>query len=237
MANFETLQVTAQLRTSVICDEYLPLDGILFYQAMREKFGARDYSLPGSNAGAEDIAPLRAGMPLAVRFNADKSEWWYACSFAHAADGNPRWWIAEGQDHWNKRFDNQLADMVEFGKRRGKVIIEKGQYRAYHMPIFYRVAREIVWWCVGDKTSIEHLLKTVTHVGKKQTQGWGRVAEWRVERVAEDWSCWRDGAPMRALPPGELNTRAAFSLNVNTRFYGLRPSYYDKKNQMQVLVP
>lgn len=235
MANFETLQVTARLRSGVICDEYLPLDGILFYQAMRERYGPRDYSLPGSNVGVEEIDPRRAVMPLALRFaERDRAQWWYACSFAHAADGNPRWWLAEGQDHWNKRFDNQLSDMVDFGKRRGKVIVEKGQYRAYHMPVYYRVASEIVWWLVGDKASVEHLLGTVTHVGKKQAQGWGRVAEWHVERVAEDWSCWRDGAPMRALP---VQMHEPDKPPYNLRFYGLRPSYYARKNQMMVIVP
>lgn len=239
MSNFENLRVTARLRTSVICDEYLPLDGILLSQAMRERYGPRDWSLPGGTDVTPEVV-RHVAAPLQVCWEDGREHeyhhsfvWWYACSFAHARDGNAQWWLAEGQDHWNKRFDAGVSDLIDFRGKRGRVVIEQNRYRAYHMPIFYRVAREIVWWCVGDKTRIENLLATVTHVGKKSVQGWGRVAEWRVEPCAEDWSCWRDGTPMRALPAA----RFAAGTTYNRRHYGVRPSYYSKRNQMLVIVP
>lgn len=237
LASFEPLRVTAALRTAVVSDEYLPLDGILFYQAMRERYGARDQSLPGG--GVDLVQRQSVSMPLELRrAQTDESIWWYACSFACTRAGLPQWWRAEGQDHWNKRFDNQLSDLVDFGKRRGKVIIEKGQYRAYHMPVVYRVATEVSWHCVGDLSRIRALLATVTHIGKKQAQGWGRVAAWTVEPVDADWSCWRDGQPTRALPVAELAPPGqSFGVDRKIRYYGVRPSYYDRRNQMSVIVP
>lgn len=226
-ASFEPLRVTALLRAGVVSDEYLPLDGILFSQAMRDYFGPRTQSLPGGGVDAK--AHLSVSTPLEVRFNADHSLWWYACSFAQPQP----WWLAEGQDHWNKRFDQSLVELIDFHGKRGRVIIEQNRYRAYHMPVFYRVAEKIEWYCVGEKKRIAALLNTVTHIGKKGAQGWGRVSEWRVESFSEDWSCWKDGRPMRSLPAGEAMERGP----VNLRYYGLHPSYYDKKNQMPVAVP
>lgn len=238
--HFEALRVTARLRTGVICDEYLPLDGILQYQALRELLGPRDYSLPG---GAIGPGPMPAfTLPLRVCYlggTRREGAWrWYACSFAmpqpDPMTGQSGWWMTEGQDHWNKRFDQSYASLIDFAGKRGRVIIEQNRYRAYHMPVFYRVAEQIQWYCVGDLKEIERLLATVTHVGKKASQGWGRVIEWQVERWPEDWSCWRENKPMRALPASEAAERGAM---VNLRYYGLRPSYYDHKNQMLVAVP
>ena len=216
----DCLRVTATLRSGIVCDRWLPLDGVLLYQACRDKLGAQVVTVSGS------IAPPDVEIPLQV-IHSGEQHWYYACSWAQPQP----WWIAEGQDHWNKRFDSALADLVDFGKRRGKVIIEQGQYKAYHMPVFYYVADVIEWFCVGDRSRIEELISTVTHLGKKSSQGWGRVSKWTVEDWPDDWSVRRDGKLTRGVPAGDVNGP------VNFVQYGLRPSYYRKENQMLVVMP
>ena len=101
--------------------------------------------------------------------------------------------------------------LVDFQGKRGKVIIEQGRYKAYHMPVFYRVAEQVEWYCVGDKARIEALLSTVTHIGKKRAQGWGRVIRWEVEPWPKDWSrrCQPD-SPLAATS-GASNLRPFWS--------------------------
>lgn len=227
---FEPLKVTAWLRTGVIADEYLPLDAIIRYQAFRNAYGHQDYSLPGGDFNTPNLPPC--SMPLAKRER--DGVWYYACSFARPQP----WWIGEYQDHWNKRFDASLADLIDFAGRRGAVNIKSAKYRAYHMPVFYRVAQKIEWYCVGDLSMIGSLLSTCTGLGKKIVQGWGRVIKWEVERCKNDWSEFMEGMPTRALPAKSLldETRGSGSA-FKVKYYGVRPPYYAKSTQMLCVMP
>lgn len=218
--DFEPLRVTARLRTGVVADRWLPLDGILLYQACREQLGPETVTVPGGTK-VQGVSTL----PLEI-IHPGRRIWYYACSWAQPQP----WWVAEGQDHWNKRFDMGFADLVDFGKRRGKVVIEQGKYKAYHMSIFYRAADRIEWFCVGDRKEIEQLLSTVTHIGKKAAQGWGRVMSWVVESWHSDWSVWREEKLTRGVPPDDAQ-------GMDVMLYGVRPSYYRRNNQMLVVMP
>lgn len=227
---FQPLRVTARLRTGVVTDCFFPLDGILLYQACRMQLGDQDATLPGGATHADSVS-----MPLQV-IRPGQPDWYYACSWAQ-----PRpWWLAEGRDYWNKRFDANLSDLVDFGKRRGRVIVEQARYKAYHMPIFYRVADRVCWYCVGDQALIAALLSTLTHVGKKAAQGWGRVIEWTVTPIAEDWSTWRDGRLTRGVPESDalaLIRRHGSFEPFDVINYAVRPPGYRRENQMRLAVP
>ena len=122
--NLEPLHVRAWLRTGVAADKYLPLDGILLYQAHRDQSGPQIVTIPGEYT-QKGVCTL----PLAItHFN--RGNWYYRCSWAQWSHD------VEGCDYWNKRFDSKFADMIDF-KGRGKVQTGKGRYKAYHMPIFY----------------------------------------------------------------------------------------------------
>lgn len=220
---FEPLRVTARLRTPVVADPWLPLDGILLYQACREQLPEQAMTTPGEI----DAAAAEVQLPLAV-VHAGRADWYYACSWAQPQP----WWAAEGQDNWNKRLDVSLASLVDFGGRRGRILTGEGTYRAYHMPIFYRVARWIEWYCVGDRAEIATLLAAMTHIGKKIAQGWGRVIEWRIEPMTEDWSVRRDGRLTRGVPMADAGNNI-----LNALLYGLRPPYYHRENQMLIVMP
>lgn len=218
--HLEPLQIRAYLGSNVIADEYLPLDGILLYQAHRELHGARAYTLPGEyTVNGVSTLPLEITHP-------GRKLWYYNCSWAQWPSH-----AVEGLDYWNKRFDNSLASLVDFEGKRGKVIIEQGEYKAYRMPVYYRAALYIDWWCVGDKSEIEHLLATVTHIGKKTAQGWGRVMEWAILSAPADYSIWRDGRLMRGVPPVDAPAHS------KQGEYGIRPSYWNHANQMVLALP
>ena len=210
------------MRSNVIADRWLPLDGILFYQAHRHALGPEPLTKPGgaSKPHRNITVPLKC-------INPGTEDWYYACSWARPQP----WWVAEGRDAWVKRFDSRLSDIVDFQGRRGKVIIEEGTYKAYHMPIYYRSALRIEWYCVGDKVGIKHLLERMTHIGKKSAQGWGRVAKWDVVSWPHDWSCsGPNGEYMRGLLEVDPQRPGNFIQ------YGIRPSYYKRENQRVVVV-
>lgn len=223
--SFRPLRVRAHLRTAVITDQWLPLDGILVYQATRQQYGSRSSTMAGQLRPGEEV---RAGAPLLIH-NPDRPDWYYACSWAQWPTH-----VTEGIDHWNKRFDASLASLVDFNDRRGKVIVEQGRYKAYHVPVFYRAALWIEWYCVGDRVDVEALLSTVTHVGKKASQGWGRVWRWEVAETGADWSVWRNNRLMRGIPAPEATIPGR---TFNLTWHGLRPPYWLKDNQALLAMP
>jgi hypothetical protein len=224
--HFEPLQITAILRTAVISDPWLPLDGLLLYQQTREALGSPEASFSGASRLARPKGGAMMGGKLPIT-TVHGREWYYRCSWA---DWGPN---VEGRDYWNKRYDNDLSDYVNFGERRGTVNNLAGPYKAYHQPVFYRSALWVRWYCMGARVEIEQLLSTLTHVGKKPAQGWGRVVKWEVIPVAEDWSIMRGNKLMRGIPARD----APKDLTGNITLYGVRPSYWDRRNQIMLMMP
>lgn len=211
----KALVITASLQTPVVADVFLPIDGILHYYAMREQFGEQPMTLPGQvSTRATAFLPLE-------RRNTQSPHWYFAASFAQW-NGT----VALGTDHWNKRFDQQHADLADFRGKRGKVIVEQGSYKAYHMPLFTRHALSVSWYVVGDPHPIERLLAHATHIGKKHAQGYGAVLRWHVAPHHADWSEYGpDGCLMRAIP----SERGILT--------GVRPSYWLPAHQCLCQVP
>lgn len=221
------LRVRAWLRTPVVADRWLPLDGALLYQHTRADLGSSDASIPGASRLAQPKGEeMRGGrLPLAY---VHAKDWYYRCSWAQWGP------CADGQDAWSKRFDMTHADLVDFHGKRGRIDTSAATYKAYRMPVFYRAALWVEWYCVGDAERIQDLLSTLTHLGKKTVQGWGRVARWEVTPVDMDWSVWRDGCLMRGIPryhwPREMG-------EPKIGLYGVRPPYWDRRNQTEMAMP
>lgn len=218
----EPLRVTAHLMTGVVTDRWLPLDGVLLYEFCRREYGAQAFTIPGGDA-VDAPGPT---LPIAT---VNGERWYYRCSWAQPQP----WWAAEGKDYWNKRFDMGFVELVDFAGKRGRVLIEKGQFKSYHMPVFYYAASQIEWYCVGDMAAIADLLAPVTHIGKKRSQGWGRVTRWTVDPWPEDWSVRRDGILTRGIPAVDAGD---FDPS-NVKLWGYRPPYYRRDNQTLVVMP
>jgi len=212
------LRVRAWLRTPIISDPYLPLDGILFYAANWRRYGFPLVSLPGGYIGVNQTR-----LPLEI-VHAGKPNWYYRCSWAQWGP------YVEGSSTWNKRFDLPLISLLAHS---GKILTSKGAYKAYLVPVYYRAALWVEWYCVGRKEEIEELLCVMTNVGKKGAQGWGRVTRWEVEEIAEDWSIWKDGKLMRGIPLADLPA----GFQARQAYWGLRPSYWHPDNQTWLAMP
>lgn len=223
--NLEPLHIRAWLRCGIVSDQFLPLDGPLLYQSHRYDAGGGPDVTQSGDYTTHSISTL----PLGIT-NPGRKNWYYQCSWAQWSHE------AEGRDYWNKRFDSGFADLINFQDKRGKINNNAGEYKAYHMPVFYRVAEWVEWYCVGDRAEIELFLSTLTHIGKKSVQGWGRVAKWEITPIAEDWSVWRDDRLMRGIPVDDA-LKAGRVFDFKRGNYGIRPSYWKASNQKELVLP
>lgn len=225
--DFTPLRVRAWLRTPVVADEWLPLDGLLLYQHTRADLGAADATISGASLLAQPKGEIMRGGRLPLKYVHGK-DWYYQCSWAVWGP------YVDSQDYWSKRFDATHADLVDFRGKRGRVDTSSSAYKAYRMPLFYRSAQWVDWYCVGDIARLLPLLYMTTHLGKKNTQGWGRVMQWEITPVIDDWSIWRNGKLMRGIPPYHLPADIHAE---NLVLYGVRPPYWDKRNQIALVMP
>jgi len=195
------LKITAYMQTGKIAttDLFLPLDSILSNQWLSIH---HPEVLEVTQSSIKPDELIVADLPLEKRGEGD--DWYWACSFAC---GEPK---REEIKHWHKRFDFSLGtEHIDFGDRRGKVDVKSGRYKNYRMPLVTYLVPKLEWYVVGKPIDVEVLLSYITHIGKKRSQGFGRVAKWTVEKWPEDLS------HLRAIPDpnGDMDM-------------GIRPPYW-----------
>lgn len=214
---FKPAIITVKPATPVICDGFLPLDGILFYYACRLLLGEESHTLP------KRIADERIkSIVLPFERREKNGQWYYSCSFA--------FWrrpLALDKTIMSKRFDVYHAESwLNFQGRRGKVDLDKGYYKNYFLQDFSYHASAIVWFAVCDIEATKRLLAHVSHIGKKCAHGYGSVIDFSVSEIGDDFSEYHNDKPSRALP--DENGQAV---------YGVRPSYWLHENQCHVVMP
>jgi hypothetical protein len=216
--NYEPLRITAYLQTPVVCDDRLPLDGLLLYFQARERLGWQSGTQAMVNLsdlkGLPELFETKSIKTLKRRYT------FPACSFACWGGA-----VAEGRDFWAKRFDHKESGLIDFRGRRGFVVTKSGSYKGYQMPLYTRHALYVRWYCVGHRAEIERLLRHAQNLGKKVSQGYGAVLRWTVEEWLEDWSVQSPRGLMRAVP------------QTGGLLAGFRPSYWLPANQTPCALP
>lgn len=214
---FQNLRIRAYLQTGVISDPFLPLDAVMYSHLVREKFGDKGISKPGESnvrEGANITLPIKKGGPKT-------DAWFYHCSFAQWPEHT-----IEDEDFYVKRLDLQHSDFIDISKK-SKIQTARGQYKNYHINVYYRHALYVEWYAVGWQDQIESLLRFCTHLGKKTAQGWGAVLKWEVIEWPEDWSVRGPGNKlMRPVP-----------IYGEGFLYGIRPSYWNKRHIFTCKMP
>lgn len=216
MSEIKQLRVRAYLQTGVISDQFLPLDGILYYHLTRELMGEKIISKPGESNVREGA---KVTLPIIKAGKRDET-WFYHCSFAQWPQN-----MIEDQAFYVKRFDLNHSGIIDDKTR--KVQINKGQYKAYHVNVYYRHALYVEWYCIAHASNLENLLRFCTHIGKKTTQGWGSVLRWEITTWPEDWAIRGPGGRlMRAVP-----------VKGDGFLYGIRPSYWNPRHIFPCKMP
>jgi CRISPR type IV-associated protein Csf3 len=208
----EFMRITASLLTGQVAtsDRYLPLDSMLAWAWMQEH---HPEMMEASNSGIRPETMIQPELPLERRGQGDG--WYWACSFACGEAKR------EEVLHWHKRFDQAAAEeYADFGARRGTVDIKSGHYKAYRMPLLVVLVSRLTWYAVGDIGQVSALTGRLTHVGKKRSQGYGKVASWLVESWPEDLSS------LRAVPDLEGPLEI-----------GIRPPYWLARDWRRATIP
>ena len=182
MSKFKNLRVRAYLRTGVISDQYLPLDGVLYYHLVRREMGEQIISKSRESTvreGQNITLPI-----LKCNFKNRNETWFYACSFAQFSDK-----IAE-----DSSFKVKSGDWLRHGAffdAKKKVDIQRGKFKNAHIKMYYRHCLYIDWYCVAEPEELASLLQFCTHLGKNSGDGWGEVLKWEIMDWPEDWECSR----------------------------------------------
>lgn len=80
------------------------------------------------------------------------------------------------REYWHKRYPSHRAD---FG---GKInaVTTAGRWREYRTPVNAQHVDRLHALAIGNREEVERLLRIVSHIGKKGSMGYGRVARWTL---------------------------------------------------------
>ncbi|RMG91172.1 MAG: hypothetical protein D6706_18510 [Chloroflexi bacterium] len=78
----------------------------------------------------------------------------------------------------------------------------QGKYKQHAGAALQHLSRSMVWrgYCEGNEDEVIRLLSQITHCGKKTSQGFGMVAEWRIEKVDRFSFTDEEGRLLRPIP-------------------------------------
>jgi CRISPR type IV-associated protein Csf3 len=236
----------------------MPLDGIL--EAAASKIGRRLLSGARLHANGRPLNRPRDGWPVVLQYRRETPTGtvWTGCLDDGKVNyvlpvkrsghrGDPDWlWHCSwavfprgyelDRTHWNKRFDGgdaALDHYLTFGGRSERINPKAGRYRSYHQPLPLLIAPLVEWYCLGAADGLTLLLAQITHLGKKRGYGNGEVLRWELWPLREDWSLWRDGRPMRALPDGPWFA----SRDYRRGRYAIRAPYPDPTRVRDCVLP
>ena len=209
---FKNLRIRAYLRTGVISDQYLPLDGILYYHLVRREMGEEIIT-----KSRESNVRQGANITLPIKKSGPKNDlWFYACSFAQFPES-----VVEDSSFKVKSGD--WLKHEQYFKANKKIDIQRGKFKNAHIKLYYRHCEYIDWYCVGWPDKLSELLQFCTNLGKNSGDGWGEVLRWEVIEWPEDWSVRGAGNKlMRNVPLKKQDG--------NGIMYGMRPSYWNPRH-------
>jgi|GEM_PF-1895086 len=183
---FRPLKVTVTLDgTGIFYDKSEPpmLDALL------EFFYAR-HARHQDRVGNRDDKPDTISIPVDRHRFADGSWCWKASAFM---PGGP---VAETTRFIRSRFRRDRIEITN-----GSPNLTNGVYRDYNIPVPLILCRTMVAYCVGDRRKIRReLRRELKFLGKKGSDGFGKVVDVEVDVVDEDLSMTKDGKAMRYLP-------------------------------------
>lgn len=102
------------------------------------------------------------------------------------------------REYWHKRYPSHRA---EFGDKLS-ADTSAGRNREYRVPLHAESVTTLHAVCIGHAEEVQQLLEVVTHIGKKGSMGYGRVARWSVvesDHTLEDVLALRS-VPIEASP-------------------------------------
>ena len=188
--DFVPLQITVQLASPpVFYQSPLSLDALLAYAVVqRATYGQ---GLP------KTIEPYNIPLPIEKLWECPETglPLWDATQF-HPVEANTR-----QPAYWHKRGYNPQLLKTQRNGRPHNANFGQGRHKEYRMPLPLQTAK--VWraFCVGNLSAIGELLKSVSAIGKKRSQGYGKILNWEITEVS-DFPYGHEGRLIKSFPIG-----------------------------------
>lgn len=128
---------------------------------------------------------------------------------------------SDSAHYYTSAFPTHRVASLNEGERT-KIMQSGGRFKSFRLPLRVRHVDRIVWFAVlrEKPQRLRYLLRRVDYLGKKTSQGFGRVSEWIVEPFEHDFSWYaeteRGPLLMRPLP---------VSINHPSGLWGMRQSF------------
>jgi CRISPR type IV-associated protein Csf3 len=160
----ERLLITAHLKSNPIIYNNLYLDGILHHFEHERINEIMHRPHKPNEPTLKVIIPIKRQGDV------------YLCSKARYKP------LKKYINKWRKRFDIQHA---EKWKDKQKFRVDSTKTKNYNMPVEVTICKDnkVSWIVVGDKEKITKLLTNVHGIGKKNSQGYGLVEKWTIEKT------------------------------------------------------
>lgn len=226
----QPLKIVAEMLTPLaVSDDWTPnLESVLEWLILEEQqmivANPTEQDVTNSQSTVDKFMPISKGYL--------KDDWYWQVS-------SPcYYYLTEQTDRirkkWNPGVDSPSPD---WGKRKAKWQTSEGPEKSYDLPLYFRIAKTITWYCVGKPNELKRYLLQCSHLGKKRSIGYGAVSQWSIEPIAEDRHLIYQNHLMRPIP-----TEYAESLNIkqwqyNVRNWGWRPPAWLPSNKRRCAMP
>lgn len=167
----QPLRVTATLHAGIAHASpwTVSLDGLLASQLWQAH--KRLHPIAGMR---ELDNPPDLELPLA-RCTLD-SQWWHwaaTCGWPDTPQEAPE------IHYWGTRLDHRHTEHTATALPQ-HLPDNKGRWKAYWMPVPITLTHTLAWHAVGDPDAIRDILAPITSIGKKRSQGEGRIRSWSI---------------------------------------------------------
>lgn len=167
------------------------------------------------------------------------TDWHWAATCSWPVDGHD---LMPDVRYWSSRVDHRHIDDLAASLPQ-HIDEQAGRWRSHHMPVLVTTCTAVTWRCVGDPDRIHDLLQHgATAIGKKRSQGQGRVLRWEVldDVEATTWQAGHthpDGTLGRPVPDACLQGSEIDVDALTTARTGLRPPLSHRSRQRQLYLP
>lgn len=148
--------------------------------------------------------------------------------------------VEMGEEFCVQAFPKEMADLL-LPDKRGVLRLGHGPQKSLRLKYDSMIVSEVVWFASISQrpAQLRKELKKVCHLGSQRKRGRGRIADWSVELIEQDYSWFaphKSGSVlMRNLP--ECDELPADLVGGMTEYNACTPPYWHPGRKMNVVVP
>lgn len=90
-------------------------------------------------------------------------------------------------EYYTRNIDSANADLLAPASQK-RIVTSSTWTKSHRLPLRVRHLDRVVWFCEGSRNGVRSATKSIYAIGKKTSQGFGRVASWEVFNIDNDYS-------------------------------------------------